>query len=266
MINFEHVEKKDIKYRLMYPWINFFHEYIFYRKYYVLNRERIPKDKPVVAICNHQNGLSDALAILFAFRKDGRYPVFIARGDIFKKDFVAKLLRFLRIMPAYRAVDVGREKVIDNNYIFSKAGRIVANNGVICLFPEAGHEDCHHLGTFKKGFARIAFQAAEELNYKEPVYIVPFSNHYSEYFGYQHKLIMTTGEPFTFEDLYELNQTYPEKARKILAERSREKVEVLMLNIKDKELYEEYDLLRTIYAENIVKSEHKKVSYYPHIM
>jgi 1-acyl-sn-glycerol-3-phosphate acyltransferase len=266
MIDFENVDKPNFAYSVLFRYINFFHEYIFYRKYYVLNREHIPVKKPVVVISNHQNGLSDALGILFAFRKDGRYPVFIARADIFKKDFVAKLLRFLRIMPAYRAADVGRGNVLENRAIFGKSAHILTDNGVVCLFPEAGHEDCHHLGTFKKGFARIAFSAAEEMNFEKPVYILPCSNHYSHYFGFQHKLIITIGEPFSFEELYDLYREHPDKARKILTDKAHEKVQNLMLNIQDKELYEEYDILRILYARNVVRKEGGKTRYYPNTL
>ena len=266
MISFDNINKPNWKYSLMYRYVHPIHNYIFYRKYYILNQERIPKGKPVVAICNHQNGLSDALGILFAFKKDGRYPVFIARADIFKKEIAAKLLRFLRIMPAFRAVDVGTEGLEGNDAIFNKSAEILTENGVVCLFPEAGHEDCHHLGTFKKGFARIAFNAAEMMNFKEPIYVQPMSNHYSDYFAIRPKLIITFGEPFTFEDLYDIYKEHPQRAQKMLADRAREKVDALMLDIKDKELYEEYDTIRTIYDRELVVKEGKKLSYFPNLL
>jgi 1-acyl-sn-glycerol-3-phosphate acyltransferase len=232
----------------------------------VLHKERIPKDQPIVAISNHQNGLSDALGILFAFKKDGRYPVFIARADIFKKEIAAKLLRFLRIMPAFRAVDVGKEGLDDNDAIFNKSAEILTENGVVCLFPEAGHEDCHHLGTFKKGFARIAFNAAEMTGFSRAIYILPMSNHYSNYFGVRNKLVITIGEPFTFEDLYPLYQEHPQRAQKMLADRAREKVKMLMLDIEDKELYDEYDTIRTIYDRELLQKENLSVSYFPNML
>ena len=266
MISFDNINKPNIKYTLLYKYVNFVHNYIFYRHYYVLHKERIPKGKPVVAISDHQNGLSDALGILFAFKKDGRYPVFIARADIFKKEIAAKLLRFLRIMPAFRAVDVGTEGLDGNDAIFNKSAEILTENGVVCLFPEAGHEDCHHLGTFKKGFARIAFNAAEMTDFKEPIYIQPMSNHYSDYFTIRTKLIITFGEPFTFEDLYDIYKEHPQRAQKILADRARVKVEELMLDIKDKELYEEYDIIRTIYDREYLAKQGKSSHYFPNML
>jgi 1-acyl-sn-glycerol-3-phosphate acyltransferase len=232
----------------------------------VLHPERIPKGEPVVAICNHQNGLSDALGILFAFKKDGRYPVFIARADIFKREIAAKALRFLRIMPAFRAIDVGKEGLSGNDEIFNKSAEILADdNGVVCLFPEAGHEDCHRLGTFKKGFARIAFSAAEAANFEKPIHILPMSNHYSNYFGMRNKLIITMGEPFTFEDLYDIYKEHPQRAQKMLADRAREKVQSMMLDIHDLDLYDEYDTIRTAYSKEYVEKQGLSTSYFPNI-
>ena len=260
MISFENVEKSNWKYEALYPYVDFVHRYVYYRKFIVRNTDRIPKDKPVVLICNHQNGLSDALGILFSLKKDGRRPVFVARGDIFKKDFVAKLLRFIRIMPAFRVQDTGKENLGENQAIFDKSADIVAKNGIVCLFPEAGHESCRHLGTFKKGFARIAFRAAERLNFEQPVYIQPLSNHYSNYFKVQGKLVMTVGEPFEFSDLYDLYKENPTRAQKLLADRARQKVKELMLDIEDLSLYDEYDCIRKLYSFHVLKQEGKRPS------
>ncbi|MDR2836499.1 MAG: 1-acyl-sn-glycerol-3-phosphate acyltransferase [Bacteroidales bacterium] len=265
MISFENVDKSGIKYLLLNRYVQIVHNFIFYKKYYVLHRNRIPKNAPIVLICNHQNGLSDALGLIFALNKGRKTPVFIARADIFKKDIIGKLLRFIRIMPAYRVVDTGKENLGENTKIFNKSARILLNNGIVGLFPEAGHEDCHHLSTFKKGFARIAFQAAEMSNFETPIHILPCSNHYSDYFGFQNKLIITIGEPFTFEEFYDIYKQHPERAQKLLADKARTVIKPMMLDIEDKNLYEEYDIIRTIYAKILVKKQGKKVSYYPNI-
>lgn len=263
MISFENINKPDWRYNLLYGYVHLMHNFIYYRKYYILNRDRIPKGKPVVAISNHQNGLTDALGILFGFSKDGRRPVFIARADIFKREIAAKGLRFLRIMPAFRAMDVGTAGVGENEAIFNQSAKVLTENGVVALFPEAGHQNCHHLGTFKKGFARIAFRAAEMMDFKEPVYIQPMSNHYDNYFSVQGKLVVTFGEPFEFSDLYELYKTQPHRAEKILTDRARVIVDNLMLDIRDLEHYEEYEMLCSIYGRELMNEEHKSRSYFP---
>ncbi|MBO4740082.1 MAG: 1-acyl-sn-glycerol-3-phosphate acyltransferase [Bacteroidales bacterium] len=263
MISFENINKPDWRYNLLYSYVHIMHNFVYYRKFYVLNGDKVPKGKPVVAISNHQNGLTDALGILFGFSKDGRHPIFIARADIFKREIAAKALRFLRIMPAFRAVDVGSSGVGENKAIFNQSAKILSENGVVALFPEAGHQNCHTLGTFKKGFARIAFSAAEMMDFKEPVYIQPMSNHYDNYFSVQGRLIVTFGEPFEFTDLYDMYKTQPHRAEKILTDRARAIVDDLMLNIIDKHYYEEYEMLCTIYGRELMAEEHKSRRYFP---
>ncbi|MDR2847917.1 MAG: 1-acyl-sn-glycerol-3-phosphate acyltransferase [Bacteroidales bacterium] len=271
MLSFENINKFNLKYWLLYHYVNFVHNYVYYQRYHVLHKERIPHGEPVVAISNHQNGLTDALGILFAFRKDGRWVIFIARADIFRRKIAAVLLRWLRIMPAFRSIDVSKEKeeeggLNDNELIFTQSAQVLVEKGVVCLFPEAGHEDCHHLGTFKKGFARIAFKAAELTDFKQRIHIQPMSNHYSNYFGVQNKMVITVGEPFTFEDLYDTYKEHPQRAQKILADRAREKVKALMLDIEDKSLYEEYDIIRNMYDRAYLHKQKKSTLYFPNFL
>lgn len=263
MISFEDIHKPSWKYSALRPYIELVHNYVFYRNFYVLHRERIPKDKPIVAISNHQNGLSDALGILFSFSKDKRYPVFIARGDIFKNKIAAKGLYFLRIMPAFRRQDVGYTDVKHNDEIFDQAATILNDNGVVALFPEAGHQDRHFLGTFKKGFARMAFRAAEQQNFSGPVYVLPMSNHYTNYFSVQGQLVMTIGEPIDISYLYDTYKENPNLALKELTDRAREVVESLMLNIKTTEFYEEYEMLCEIFSREMLVKEGVAFNHLP---
>ena len=71
----------------------FAHNVVYYRRFVVKNIENIPpRGVPTLVIANHQNGMMDAMAILHTLYHDRRQPVFIARGDIFKKDSVARVV------------------------------------------------------------------------------------------------------------------------------------------------------------------------------
>ena len=109
MISFEDIDKYDRQYDLYMNYLCLVHNHIYYRNFYILNQENIPpKGEPTLVIANHQNGLMDAMALLHTMFKDRRQPVFIARGDIFKKDRVAKILRFLKIsnIPTERTAEM----------------------------------------------------------------------------------------------------------------------------------------------------------------
>ena len=263
MISFDEVNKPNWIYSLLYPYVGFVHNHIYYRKYNVVNAENLPKGKEgYLVICNHQNGLNDALGVLHAITGKRR-PVFIARGDIFKKDALAKVLRTLRIMPAFRVRDAGYGGLGQNDAIFEQSARIIEEGDVVALFPEASHQKGHYLASFKKGFARIAFKVAEDNHFEKPLRIVPMAHHYSNYFSAQSKLCIIVGEPFDFTDLYELYKEDPNKAIAQLNQRAHDKVKELMLDISDREHYEQYEMLCSVNRDRQMKIMKLRKSYFP---
>lgn len=263
MISFEKIDKYSLRYALLYQYTKFVHHYIYHSDYDVLGVENIPpKGTPTLVISNHQNGLLDALGIIYAFQ-DGRQPVFIARADIFKNKTAAKLLRFLKIMPAFRTIDVAQNEINKSNITFLRAARVLANGGTVAIFPEAGHEETHHLGTFKKGYPRVAFKAVEESNFKLNLQILPVANHYSNYFNFRQKKVIIIGKPFSFSELFESYKNKPNDAYLKLNEKSRKKIEEMMLDIKDLSFYEEYRILHEIIRKEYLKQIDKPFSYYP---
>lgn len=250
-LDFSKVNKKDLLYEISYKYLHFVHNYVYYRQYRVNGRENLPKDEGYLVISNHQNSLNDALGILFATGR--KHPVFIARADIFNKPFIAKLLRWLRMMPAYRVRD-GIDELSKNEEIFRQAARVISEGDPIVLFPEALHQNGRYLGTFKKGFARIAFETVEKTGFKMKLKIVPMANNYSDYFRFQSKLNMNIGEPFDFTELYDTYKEHPERARYLLAQKAHTAVEKLMVNLDDIPNYEALETLCTVYRKNYIKA------------
>ncbi len=247
MIDFSNIAKPNLVYKGLYNYVSVALRLIYFRKFRVVGRENIPHDRSegFLLICNHQNGLLDALSVIFAVAP--REPIFLARGDIFKKDKLAVVLRTLRILPAFRKRDVGVENLDQNDAIFAQAEKLIADGAVIAIFPEAGHQTHHYLGTFKKGFARIAFGYEECCDFSRNLKILPLGHHYSGYRGMRNDVLYTIGEPFTFEDLYDVYREHPERGRYLLNQRARESVERLMLNVDDPDNYEAIELLCDMY-------------------
>lgn len=261
MISFENVDRFNIHFYIQMHYLRFALKHVFYRKVYVKGLENIPKKgEPVFVISNHQNGMMDPINILCMF-PDKRLPVFIARGDIFKKDAVAKILRYFRIMPTFRTRDGGRSDILQNNVTFSIAGKILQRGGTMIMFPEAGHQHGRYLSTFKKGFPRICFAAEEEADYNLNLKILPMNLHYSDYFTIGEKVLLTIGEPFTIKEFFEQYKTEPNNAFVAMNEKARERVKAMSIDIKDPELYDEFDLLRTMVSTNRVKMSGKKVDF-----
>lgn len=265
MIDLTHIGDFSPWYYFFNLYLKQFHNRFYYRNMYVVGRENlVEKGKPVMMIANHQNGVNDALNVLYMF-DDHRQPVFIARGDIFKKDYVAKILRFLKILPTFRNRDGGVSDVKFNVTSFNIAAEVLKKGGTVVIYPEAQHQQGHYLGTFKKGFPRIAFLAEEMSDYQLDLQIQPINIHYLDYFNARSDVVVTIGEPFGFSEFYETYKTDPNIAYQQLNEKSRARLKAIT---PDNELHEEYDeeieLLRTMWI--IPRLEQKDIctNYFPY--
>jgi 1-acyl-sn-glycerol-3-phosphate acyltransferase len=264
MITFKGIDKFSIRYFLLYVYVRFVFRHIYLKQYRVVGLENIPKsNEPLLVVCNHQSGLNDALAILFMF-SDCRQPIFVARGDIFRRTFVARLLRFIKIMPAFRVMD--GDNPLLNYRLFDEFAHVLGNGRTLMMFPEAGHESTYTLGRFRKGFARIAFHAEKKSNYTLGLKILPVANHYSGYFNFREKLAMVVGKPVELSEFLPLYHKNPEKAMLTLAQTMREQVSALMLNVKDREQYPIYNFIRAIYERRYVQRMGWKESYFPNML
>lgn len=265
MISFENIDKFDRVYDFCMNYLCVVHNHIYYRHFYILNKENIPKKgEPTIVIANHQNGLMDALAILHTMFLDRRQPVFIARGDLFKKDKVAKILRFLKIMPSFRTRDAkNREDILENLSVYNKAARILKAGGTIVIFPEATHQHGHYMNTFKKGFCRIAFSAEEENEYEINVKVLPLNIHYSNYFNFRSDLMVTVGEPFTYEELYDTYKRNPNEAYLALNEKARARVKAITPDIDIPEYLNEIEDLTQMMSRPLLRHEGKNANYFP---
>ena len=184
------IQDDNILYTLLRPFIDR-HLRKSFRRYKVIGQENIPQDAACIFGANHTNTLMDALVLLSMNREK---KVFIARGDIFKKPFIAKLMHFCRILPIYRIRD-GFKSVKDNNSeIIDKAADVVRDNVKLFLYPEAAHRTKHSLRQLSKGIFHIALEANRQFGHEKPVYIVPTGIEYGDYFRYRSTVLINFGK------------------------------------------------------------------------
>ena len=178
-----------------------------YRKIRQTGRENIPADGAVIYAPNHTGTLMDALVIL---ANDKKPKVFVARADIFKNPKLAKLFRFLKIMPIMRMRD-GFDEVKKNNKTIEQAVDVLKDKVPFCIFPEGTHQPKYSLQPISKGIFRIALQA-QALMPDMPLYIVPVGIRYGSFWRYRSTTHMQYGEPIKVSDCIEQNsdKTQPE--------------------------------------------------------
>ena len=223
----------------------------YFKNHEYIGKNKIPSNGGVIYAVNHQNAFLDP--ILIAGRT--RHPTyFLTRADIFKKPFVAKILSKLYMLPIYRQRD-GANSIKKNENTFNQCYDILAGNGKLIIFPEGNHHYKKSLRPFKKGIARIALGAAEKYNYKIPIYIVPLGIDYENHFSMNGDLLLNAGEPIDISEYFKKHKKEPAETINNLSTEVYNRLEKLMINIKDLENYESiYFLLHKIPFKSNQKS------------
>jgi len=170
----------------------------FYSEYIVVGRENIPTDSPIIFAANHLNALMDALAI-HSIAPENVTVTFLARADMFSNKLVAKILRFIRIMPAFRMRD-GMENLGKNNEVFEHCVDILNQNKPLGIMPEGNQGEQRKLRTFTKGIFRIAFDAQQKYGTNPGVKIIPVGIDFEDINKFGKYIIINIGKPIEISD------------------------------------------------------------------
>ena len=201
-------------------------------------KENVSKKKPIIFAPNHRNALLDALLIVYA-GYHFKQVVFLARADIFKKKFIAWMLRGMRIIPVFRIRD-GKDNLDKNKDIFNSAARILKKNNPIALFPEARHNPKQSLLPIQKAVPRIVLPTESSLNFELNSQIVPVSIYYRDIFGFLTDVYITFGTPIEVSRYKEVYAENPNLATNQLRQDLETSLKSMVVNISNDEFYEEY--------------------------
>lgn len=233
-----------------------FADWLIHKKVIVTGRNRIPKNKPIVFAPNHQNALSDPMAVLLYTRFQ---PVWLARADIFKSKTAKRILRSLKIMPVYRLRD-GKENLGRNEETFSDSIKVLENNFALALFPEAEHSGKRQLLPHKKAVPRIVFMAEEKVDFKLDIQIIPTGIYYSHYWKFNRTVIVNFGDPIAVKDYFLAYKKNPNHAIIALKSKIYESTLPLVINIRSTKHYNDFEKIREIYGEHFLKRQGKLCS------
>ena len=244
-------------------YLQFVNSGLYFSKEHIVGIENVPVNgTPLVIVSNHQNCLNDPLSV--CMNLTDRRLNFIARANVFNKPLVGKFLRKLGLLPAYRMSHEGYASVSKNRAMMDAAGQALSDGETLMMFPEAGHQDKRWLGTFKIGYLKIAFEAAEKLNFEHDVMILPSCNHYSNYFHARTDMVIRFGEPISLMPYYEKYKEEPRATMFEINDIVRERIKNLMLHIDDLEHYDQIDFLReTGYGRKYAIEHGYKFKYLP---
>lgn len=201
--------------------------------------DNIPENASVIFAPNHQNGFTDAMALLSSSPKP---TVFLARADLFEKPLLNKILRWFKIMPAYRMRN-GISNLKKNADSFEQAAEVLEHKEFFCLMPEGGQDEKRKLRPLVKGMFRIGFTVQDR--YKdndESVYIVPTGIDYGNYDHSGGHLVVNFEKPIDMRKYYEKYLENAPVAYNEIRNELYKRMSPQMLDIRTDELYD------TIYA------------------
>ena len=236
---------------------------LYFKKEHVLGLENVPiNGTPTVIVSNHQNCLNDPLCV--CLQLTDRRMNFLARANVFNNPVFNKALRAMGLLPAYRMGYEGLAHVRKNSETIEDAGNALIDGETLMLYPEGGHQDKRWLGSFKLGYLRIAFSAAEKMDFKSDVMILPSCNHYSNYFHARTEMLIRFGKPISLKPYYERYKEEPRATMLEINSLVHAQIKEMMLHIDDIEHYDQIDWLReNEYGKKYAREHGYKKNYLP---
>jgi glycerol-3-phosphate O-acyltransferase/dihydroxyacetone phosphate acyltransferase len=178
---------------------------VFFRRIFYSNLKKVPLEKPLLFVGNHQNSFMDGILV-------GSYlpqPIhFTMRADMFRKPFARFCLRELNVAPVYR-IEEGFENVHKNLETFTGIYDILKKNGNFIMFSEGICVQEKRLQKLRKGTARLAFGAEEKFGLD--VNIVPVGINYTYPAQFRKEVMINFHDPFSIKELKDIYKDNPAK-------------------------------------------------------
>ena len=223
----------------------------YYGEYIVIGRENIPYDCPIIFAPNHINALMDAIAVHSVV--PANLPViFLARADIFNNKTAAKILKFTKIVPAFRMRD-GVENLGKNNEIFEQCVGILNQNKALGIMPEGNQGEQRKLRPLVKGIFRISFAAQLPYHSNPKVKIIPIGIDYGDLVKFGKHIIINIGKPIEVSDYMTNYAENPVSATNEIRDKLRKDLSNLSLNLASENHYECFEEVTEIANNSILK-------------
>ncbi len=179
---------------------------VFFRRIFYSNLKKVPLEKPLLFVGNHQNSFMDGILI-------GSYlpqPIhFTMRADMFRKKIARFCLRELNVAPVYR-IEEGFENVHKNLETFTGIYDILQKNGNFIMFSEGLCVQEKRLQKLRKGTARLAFGAEEKFGLD--VNIVPVGINYTYPARFRREVMINFHDSFSIKEFTDVYKEHPAKA------------------------------------------------------
>lgn len=173
----------------------------FYRRIDIVGLERLPRNAPLLLVCNHPNALIDAMLVAWAVP---RRVVLTAKATLFRHRALAAVLDWLGVVPLVRRSDMetratkGAQDPQRNARAFGALRAVLRRGGAVVIFPEGISHDHPSLAPLKTGAARVALEARDE-GHVGNLNIVPIGLTFERKEAPRTRVLVQVGEPIALD-------------------------------------------------------------------
>jgi 1-acyl-sn-glycerol-3-phosphate acyltransferase len=148
---------------------------------------------PLLICANHPNSFLDAVLLDTLFLQ----PIWsLARGDVFRNNFLTRILTAIRILPVYR-VSEGVENLSSNYETFDACKQIFRQKGIVLIFSEGLCINEWHLRPLKKGTGRLALSSwKDEIDLR----VLPLGLNYNSFRLFGKDVVINIHAPLDLKD------------------------------------------------------------------
>lgn len=219
----------------------------YFRSVYTKGKDNIPQKGPVIFAPNHTSAFMDPILLATEINR----PIyFLARGDVFKKKIVARLLGWIHMIPIFRKDD-SEDNFSKNAEIFQLCFNHLAKNGTLMIFPEGVSKTERRLRPFKTGTARISLGAEAQNNFSLGIKILPIGINYSNPHHFRSDVFVNFGKPI---DVVDFRATYEKdnwSAVLLLTEKLKEELKKRVIVIDDEHLDQIIHKIEILYRSKL---------------
>jgi 1-acyl-sn-glycerol-3-phosphate acyltransferase len=200
--------------------------------------ERIPRDRPVVFLLNHPNGLLDPMVLRVA---TGHAAHFLAKSTLFANPLGRLTMSAFGSIPVYRAHESGARAgdVSRNEESFARCRAALARGEALALFPEGASHSDPQLRPLKTGAARIALSAereAADAGGRLGAVIVPVGLFYEHKTAFRSRVLLQVGEPIETAPLLPRYREDERGAVDALTDEIKARLDAVVLQAETREL------------------------------
>ncbi len=233
----------------------------FYREIIIVGKENLPNDDSAVIFApNHLNALMDALAASYILPRN-RTVVYLARADLFRKKYLAKIMYFVNILPAFRMRD-GIDNLNKNEQSFAASVDALEVGKYLCIMPEGGQGEERKIRPLVKGIFRIAFNAQEKFGENKKVKIIPLGLDLEDLNKSNTSLIINIGRAIELEDYHSAYKENPTTAINEIRDELHHSLSNLTRDYATSQYYEDFETICNIIADETHKHESNQLSIF----